>query len=108
MAMGLPSIQSTEAEFCEGCAFEKLHRLPFPKTSWRAQAPLELVHTDICGPTKTPSIGNRRYFLLFENDFIRMIWIYFLERKSEAFTTFIVQSTCNESKWVQNKNLEDI
>ncbi|KAG6488118.1 hypothetical protein ZIOFF_056876 [Zingiber officinale] len=89
MVVGLPSIQVAEGDVCEGCVFGKHHRLPFPNTSWRAQAPLELVHADICGPTQTPSLGNRRYFLLFVDDYTRMIWIYFLEKKSDAFTTFM-------------------
>jgi hypothetical protein len=47
--------------------------LPFLKTAWRANAPLELVHADIYGPTRTPSISNKRYFLLFVDDYSRMI-----------------------------------
>ncbi|KAG6469652.1 hypothetical protein ZIOFF_070582 [Zingiber officinale] len=71
MAIGLPKIQPTAT--CEGCVYGKQHRLSFPNTSWRAKAPLELVHADICGPTQTPTIGNRRYFLLFVDDYTRMI-----------------------------------
>ncbi|KAG6468657.1 hypothetical protein ZIOFF_073346 [Zingiber officinale] len=89
MAIGLPKIQPTATCVCEGCVYGKQHRLPFPNTSWRAKAPLELVHADICGLTQTPTIGNRRYFLLFVDDYTRMIWVYFLEKKSEAFTTFL-------------------
>ena len=66
-----------------------MHRLPFPKNSWRAKAPLELVHADICGPTRTLSLNNRRYFILFVDDYTRMMWIYFLNEKSEAFSTFL-------------------
>ncbi|KAG6487750.1 hypothetical protein ZIOFF_056351 [Zingiber officinale] len=57
MVTGLPRIQPTETGFCEGCVYGKQHRFPFPKTSWRAKAPLELVHADICGPTQTPTIA---------------------------------------------------
>ncbi|KAG6481465.1 hypothetical protein ZIOFF_058069 [Zingiber officinale] len=42
MVIGLPRIQPTETAFCEGCVYGKQHRFPFPKTSWRAKAPLEL------------------------------------------------------------------
>ncbi|KAI5323652.1 hypothetical protein L3X38_032724 [Prunus dulcis] len=87
MVVGLPSIHS-EKEICEGCIFGKFHRLPFSQSSWRAKAPLELVHADICGPTRTPSFNNKRYFILFVDDFSRMMWVYFLEQKSEAFSVF--------------------
>lgn len=66
-----------------------LHRFPFPKTSWRARAPLELIHADIFGPTRTSSVSNKKYFLLFVDDFTRMMWIYFLSEKSEAFSFFL-------------------
>ena len=88
MVVGLPSIQNND-RICEGCIYGKMHRLPFPKTAWRARAPLELVHSDICGPTRTPSLSNKRYFLLFVDDYTRMMWIYFLDQKSEAFTFFL-------------------
>lgn len=39
---------------CEWCIYEKMHRLPFLKTTWRAKTPLQLVRADTCGPTRTP------------------------------------------------------
>lgn len=36
----------------------------------------------------TPSILGSRYFLLFVDDFSRKMWVYFLAKKSEAFTVF--------------------
>ncbi|KAL0426868.1 UNVERIFIED_CONTAM: Retrovirus-related Pol polyprotein from transposon TNT 1-94 [Sesamum latifolium] len=88
MVKGLPSIKKS-ATICEGCIYGKMHKLPFPKTSWRASAPLELVHSDICGPMQTPTPGNKRYFILFIDDYTRHMWIYFLNQKSEAFSTFL-------------------
>ncbi|KAM2686587.1 hypothetical protein EV2_009459 [Malus domestica] len=53
MVHGLPSIQENE-EICEGCALGKHHRDSFPHgKAWRAKVPLELIHTDVCGPMKT-------------------------------------------------------
>ncbi|KAL0402499.1 UNVERIFIED_CONTAM: Retrovirus-related Pol polyprotein from transposon TNT 1-94 [Sesamum latifolium] len=88
MVKGLPSIKKS-ATICEGCIYGKMHKLPFSKTSWRASAPLELVHSDICGPMQTPTPGNKRYFILFIDDYTRHMWIYFLNQKSEAFSTFL-------------------
>jgi len=39
----------------------------------RAKKPLELIHTNICGPVEVDSVGNKRYFLLFVDDYIRTI-----------------------------------
>ncbi|RDX67381.1 hypothetical protein CR513_53756, partial [Mucuna pruriens] len=55
---------------------------------WRAKDLLELVHTNICGPMRTPSLNNNRYFILFINDFSRMTCIYFLKEKLKVFGIF--------------------
>ncbi|TXG53906.1 hypothetical protein EZV62_019162 [Acer yangbiense] len=60
MVKGLSEIESV-ADTCEGCIMGKQHRISFPRqSSWRARAPLELVHTDICGQMRTPSISQQR------------------------------------------------
>ena len=45
---------------CESCILAKHHRESFPKgMSSGARVPLEIVHLDICGPMKMPSLGGR-------------------------------------------------
>ena len=74
---------------CKGCIEGKQARQPFPKDgATRATKPLELVHSDVCGPMKTTSIGGARYFLTFIDDFSRKIWVYMLKYKSEVFGRF--------------------
>ncbi|BBH05186.1 multidrug resistance-associated protein 9 [Prunus dulcis] len=60
MVFGLPEIKNTNA-VCEGCTFGKHCRKAFPKEATsRATTPLELVHTDVCGPMQTVTkAGNR-------------------------------------------------
>ena len=75
MVQGLPEIH-TEVDPCESCIMEKHYRKSFPKwVSWRASVFLELIHTNICGPMKTPSLGIQRYFLISIDDFSRMTWV---------------------------------
>jgi hypothetical protein len=88
MVKGLPPIQAPISS-CESCILGKQHRLSFPKEkSYRAWAPLEIVHTDLCGPMKTPSLGGSIYFLTFIDDYSRKTWVYFLKHKSETFDKF--------------------
>lgn len=54
-----------------------MHRLPFPKSSWKAKALQEFA-----------SLNNNRYFILFVDDFTRMMWVYFLKQKSKTFLIF--------------------
>lgn len=85
MLKWLPSIDHPN-EVCESCVLGKHTRTNFTRqSSWRARKPLELVHTDICGPLTPMSNGQNRYFLTFIDDFSRKTWVYFLKRKSEAF-----------------------
>ncbi|KAL0350166.1 UNVERIFIED_CONTAM: Retrovirus-related Pol polyprotein from transposon RE1 [Sesamum radiatum] len=83
MMTDLPQIQAIEGA-CEACLQGKQHKKPFPSgTSWRAKAVLELIHTDVCGPMRTPSHEQNRYFILFIDDYSRMTWVYFMREKSE-------------------------
>ncbi|CAL2276373.1 unnamed protein product [Prunus armeniaca] len=67
----------------------KNHREAFPQESkWRAKEPLGLIHSNICGPMQTPSLGGTRYFITFIDDYSRMCWVYFLRNKSEALHVF--------------------
>lgn len=42
----------------------------------------------MCGPTKTRTLYGERYFILFIDDYTRIMWVAFLREKSEAFGKF--------------------
>jgi len=74
---------------CEECILGKQALLSFTNSkSWRASSPLQLVHTDICGPIEPMSLGGNRYFITFIDDFSKKLWVYFLKEKSVVFTVF--------------------
>ncbi|MCO5581576.1 hypothetical protein L7F22_035464 [Adiantum nelumboides] len=58
---------------CEGCVLGKMHRFAFLQDgSVRATTrELQLVHSDVCGPVRIPSMGNSLYFVTFIDDFSR-------------------------------------
>eukprot|EP00253_Pinus_taeda_P006913 PITA_06913 len=88
MVRGLPLIEKPNNLF-EGCILGKQHRENFPSgKSIRAKAPLEIVHSNVCGPMQTPSLAGSQYFLTFINDFTRKNCVYFLKNKSEVFEKF--------------------
>ncbi|KAK2981150.1 hypothetical protein RJ640_013472 [Escallonia rubra] len=63
MVKGLPSINHLN-QLCEGCLFGKQARKSFPKESMTiAKCPLELIHSDVCGPIKPSLLGKNTYFL---------------------------------------------
>lgn len=89
MVTGLPKINLPASTICEECIIGKHPREEFPSgKSQRAQAVLELIHSDLCGPISPLSNGNKKYFISFIDDFSRKTWVYFLHDKSEAFGIF--------------------
>ncbi|KAG8474810.1 hypothetical protein CXB51_031511 [Gossypium anomalum] len=88
MVHGLPDIDY-EKIFYEECVLGKHARTSFQKmVEYRTKQPLELIHTDICGPITSESFSRKRYFISFIDDFSRKTWVYFLKEKSEAFEVF--------------------
>lgn len=73
---------------CKQCNNAKVHCLPFPPSSSRAKNTLDLVHSDICGPLQTPSLGGARYFATFIDDKTRHIDVVFLKARSEILSAF--------------------
>lgn len=80
---------TAELSFCEGCVEGKMFRKPFKSLGEiRSTRRLELVHSDVCGPMQTESIGGKRYFVTFIDDYSRCCSIYFLKYKSEVLEKF--------------------
>jgi transposase InsO family protein len=87
LVQGLPNLDF-ENKFCEGCVIGKQTRRHFGKSKFSATRPLELIHTNICDPITPGSFSRKEYFITFIDDYSRKCWVYFLEKKSEAFETF--------------------
>ena len=62
--------------------------MSFPSGGKRTKQILELVHSDVFGPVKVPSLGKSVYYVPFIDDFSRNTWIYFLKKKSQFFDRF--------------------
>ena len=90
--MDLPQPRVAPSSFvCEGCIEGKQQPLPFPvDKATCATKPLKLVHSDICSPTETTSIGAVKYFVSFIDDFSSKIWIFPIKLKNECFDKFNV------------------
>lgn len=85
--MDLPA--GCDVSFCEGCTEGKLSRKPHRsvgeiQSRWR----LQLVHSDVCGPMQTESIGGSKYFVTFIDDFSQCCQVYFMKKKSEVLSKF--------------------
>ena len=89
MVEGLPMVSCKDG-VCSGCVLGKHHRESFEKrASWHASTPLQLVHSDLCGPLLVVSFSSFKYFSTFIDDYSRRTWVYFLKLKSEVFDMFL-------------------
>jgi len=88
MLKGLPQLDVRTNTVCAGCQYGKAHQLPYEESKFKAKKPLELIHSDVFGPVKQPSIGGMRYMVTFIDDFSRYVWTFFMKEKSEAFSKF--------------------
>ena len=73
---------------CDACTAGKITALPFPKKAERASAPLERVHTDLFGPTRTATLGGAKYMLTFTDDYTRWTETYLIREKSDVTLKF--------------------
>jgi len=73
---------------CEPCIAGKQHRHNIPRTATRRNKPLALIHTDLKGPMPVATPEGFRYWITFIDDSKRFWTVYFLKKKSDAFTAF--------------------
>ena len=84
MAKTLLNFPLTSNHICHVCALAKQTRLPFSISSISSIKPFELIHCDIWGPYKIPSLSGAKYFLTIVDDFSRFTWVFFMHHKSET------------------------
>ena len=59
---------------------------------------LDLVHTDVWGPSPVASLRGSRYYVTFIDDHNRKVWVYFLKHKSNVFNVFKVWKSIVETE----------
>jgi len=79
---------SGEQNLCETCACGRQHKEAITGSRDKANEPLEVVHTDICGPIQVSTINGERYFITFIDEKSGRIAVTLLKTKSEAMRAF--------------------
>lgn len=80
--------KSRSSIICTTCITGKQSRLPFNNKGTRASEPLQLVHSDLCGPMEQVSLGGMKYFATFIDDYTRKVYVYLLKNKSSVLDVF--------------------
>lgn len=55
----------TPIDIYEGCILGKAHHQRFPHSKTSSTYPLQVIHSDLCGPMETKSLTGNKYFLTF-------------------------------------------
>ncbi|CAB0033335.1 unnamed protein product [Trichogramma brassicae] len=88
-AEGIDDVQIEDIDQCSTCAAAKMTREPFQPRTKYATKPLEVVHTDVCGPMRTTSKGGARWFVTFIDEHTRFCAVYFMKDKAQVTDRFI-------------------
>jgi transposase InsO family protein len=94
----MPQIMKPTNTLCKYCQPGKQTKTGFKSKEYSTTRPLEIVHTDLVGPTTTKVLKGERYFMLLVDDYTRMIVVCFLKNKSEAFENFKIYKEMVENE----------
>ena len=79
----LPKISKPYDYVYKPCQMEKLTHAQFQSKNFTSiDKPLQLVHMDLCGPSRKEGTRRERYFMLVIDDYSRLKWVAFMKEKS--------------------------
>uniref|UniRef100_A0AAV1TWV2 Integrase catalytic domain-containing protein n=1 Tax=Peronospora matthiolae TaxID=2874970 RepID=A0AAV1TWV2_9STRA len=80
------------------------------KSPESAKKMLEVIHSDVCGPMQTASLGGSRYFVTFFDEYLHFSVVFLLKNNSEVaskfaeFVAFAETQTGNRVKLLRSDN----
>ena len=69
----LPELKSIDFDMCESCILEKQKKVSLKTGRIPKAEKLELVHTDLWGPSPVASLRGSRYYITFIDDSSRKV-----------------------------------
>jgi len=103
LVIGLPKLKFERNKLCEACQKGKQTKSSLkPINVVSTTRPLELLHIDLFGPSRTKSLGGNYYGLVIVDDYSRFTWTLFISSKDETYHVFkkfakVVQNEKNNS-----------
>jgi hypothetical protein len=94
----MPQIMKPTNTLCKHCQQGKKTKTRFKSKEYPMTRPMEIVHTDLAGPTKTKGLKCEKYSMLLVDDYTRMTTIFLLKNKSEAFENFKIYKEMVENE----------
>ncbi|RVW24354.1 hypothetical protein CK203_098667 [Vitis vinifera] len=101
----LPDLEKN-LSICATCQYGKQTKLPFPKkTSWRATQKIQLVHTDVGGPQKTPSLKGDEKMQQYNDENVDELPVRGIKKLSDIYCNVVVlepvgfEEVIEDEKW---------
>ena len=74
---------------CKACTESKQYAAKWDNNEEKvATKPLDIVHSGVCEPMRTTSVGGAKYFVISVDDYSRKVWVYTMKSKGEWFERF--------------------
>ncbi|TLX69477.1 DDE-type integrase/transposase/recombinase, partial [Labilibacter sediminis] len=90
LVRGLPLLKLDNDILCAACEQGKLSKSTYKSIKEHSVSePLQLLHTDLCGPSSVPSLSGKKYILVLVDDYTKFTWVFFLRAKSETTAELI-------------------
>jgi len=84
----LPTSSNKIPSICSACQQGKSHRLPFSSFQSIYTHPLELIFSDVWGPSPIMSTHNNKYYVSFVDHFSKYTWLFPIPAKSSVMQIF--------------------
>nr|KYP45414.1 Retrovirus-related Pol polyprotein from transposon TNT 1-94 [Cajanus cajan] len=84
---------------CKSCCIGKSHALPFSDSNNLYNAPLELIYSDVWGPSHYVSREGFRYYVHFTDAYSKCTWVYLMHNKYETAHHFTHFKTMAENQF---------
>ena len=81
-------MKKPDVGLCKNYQIGKMGKTSFKRKNYQCEDVLETVHTDLCGPIDIQSYSGEKLFIIFVDDYSRMMTIMYLREKLEAFEKF--------------------
>jgi hypothetical protein len=83
------SVKSRSRNDCDVCIMGKKKKESYPKEGdSETSRALERIHSDVAGPISPQSLGGRKYYVTFLDDFTNFLVTFPMKRKSEVYQLF--------------------
>ena len=81
---GLPWLKKPNNSMCKQCQSRKMKKCSFKSKTYSSGDILELLQTNLYGPIGVHSFWWDKYFILFDDDYSRMMIVMFFKEKPYA------------------------